>query len=247
MASLMQWNWLELNLNPLTGACIMKKLLGLLFVGFFLFPLLGAPSVFATQVQIGNASFESSPNVIVPEPNWGDYSLGIAGWSYNGKGICGVWSPNQNAYSMNVPDGNSIGFIDGGSGSIFKSLNHVLNPYTTLTLSLDIGNRFLWGTPNYEVQILAGDTVLAHSGSAMPADGLFSNLNLAYITKEDDPFGSDLGIKIILYSDFGQLNFDNLRFSNDTATSPVPEPATMLLLGVGLIGLAGFRRKKFQK
>jgi hypothetical protein len=39
----------------------------------------------------------------------------------------------------------------------------------------------------------------------------------------------------------------HFAFSNGTTADPVPEPATMLLLGTGLIGLAGLGRKKLKK
>jgi hypothetical protein len=46
----------------------------------------------------------------------------------------------------------------------------------------------------------------------------------------------------------GQLpGISNISFQYGTALSPVPEPTTMLLLGAGLVGLAGFGRKKFKK
>lgn len=35
--------------------------------------------------------------------------------------------------------------------------------------------------------------------------------------------------------------------SGDSVPVPVPEPATILLVGSGLIGLAGLARKKFKK
>ncbi len=52
-------------------------------------------------------------------------------------------------------------------------------------------------------------------------------------------------LNVLVSSDFGDFYLDSstLTVNGDNGTAPVPEPATLLLLGSGLLGLAGFRKK----
>ena len=82
----------------------------------------------------------------------------------------------------------------------------------------------------------------------MTLNGVIYNLAIpTFNTTDFVGFTSDTPITSLTFAEQG-YGMDITQFTTGSATSsaPVPEPATLLLLGSGLLGLAGFR-KKFKK
>jgi hypothetical protein len=102
------------------------------------------------------------------------------------------------------------------------------------------------------IYVAGGNDQIDIDGNYVPISKQFNYYTGQYI---DGMEGSDHNVVLV---DIGFLghNIDNftahftMQCGNDNlmgSTAPVPEPATLLLFGTGLIGLAGIGRKRFKK
>ncbi len=141
---------------------------------------------------------------------------------------------------------------DVGDGAIYTAwANEWVEYETYLTagnwnIGLNVINHGYLGSgwyTQFRIDNTVGSTITIPASDTEVNNG-FININLAtdddytvrytWINDSYDP-PRDANIQI------------NSVFFDDTSTAPVPEPSTILLMGIGLLGLVGYSRKRSKK
>lgn len=215
----------------------MKRGVTIFSMMFFLVGMCGFANAYTIGYDYasdGNGGYTTNVNGAIVETfdnanllwSWsGDYNV-VSGSSSHYSAPYGVSDKETTKY-VTVPYNTS-----NGAATVTK-LNGTYNYFGLWWGSVDSYNTLDFFNNGQMVATINGSDI------ANPANGAqFNNLTNLYVNLYDLPGFDSFEMKSTQYA----FEADNIA----VGVSPTPEPSTLLLLGIGLVGLALYSRKRLQ-